>query len=78
LIPVALPTPEFPVYASDLEPEVRQRLEKLSHPRIGEIILHQAVLRLFEALGFDPYISIGLKLRVKLIGLSAGSDIFTR
>ena len=70
-IPIALPTPEYLIYSSDLEPEVRQNLDttwKLSHPRKREIILHQAVLRLFEALGFDTlYISIGRKLKVKLI-----------
>jgi hypothetical protein len=72
-IPIALPTPEYLIYSSDLKPEVRQSLEigyftdKLSHPRIREIIIHQAVLRLFEALGFEPYKSIGRKLKVKLI-----------
>jgi hypothetical protein len=72
-IPIVSPTPEYPIYSSDLKPEVRQRLEtgyftdKLSHPRIREIILHQAVLRLFESLGFEPYLSIGRKLKVKLI-----------
>ncbi len=70
LIPIALPTPEYLIYSSDLKPEVRQSLDttwKLSHPRKREIIIHQAVLRLFEALGFEPYISIGRKLKVKLI-----------
>ena len=70
LIPIALPTPEYLIYSSDLEPEVRQSLDttwKLSHHRKREIIIHQAVLRLFEALGFEPYISIGRKLKVKLI-----------
>ncbi len=75
LIPIALPTPEYPIYSSDLKPEVRQNLDTfwkghLSHTRIREHILHQAVLRLFEALGFDDthvYISIGRKLKVKFI-----------
>jgi hypothetical protein len=70
LIPIALPTPEYLIYSSDLEPEVRHSLDttwKLSHPRKREIIIHQAVLRLFEALGFEPYISIGRKLKVKFI-----------
>src|SRR5262245_31638505 len=69
LISIALPTPEYLIYSSDLKPEVRQRLEpgyftnNLSHPRIREIIIHQAILRLFEALGFEPYLSIGRKLK---------------
>lgn len=65
-IPIALPTPEYLIYASDLKPELIQNLEK-SHPRIRDIIIHQAVLRLFEALGFEPYKSIGRKLKVKLV-----------
>lgn len=69
LIPVASPTPEYAVYASDLEPEVKKALEKIHHPELRRQILHQAVLRLFEAVGIEPYMSIGRKLIVKLIGL---------
>jgi hypothetical protein len=43
-------------------------LEKIHHPELRRLLAHQAVLRLFEALGFEPYISIGRKLVVKLIG----------
>jgi hypothetical protein len=64
-IPIALPTPEYLIYASDLKPEVRQQLQKIHNL---DVILHQAVLRLFEAVGFAyTYISIGRKLIVKLI-----------
>lgn len=68
-IPIALPTPEFHVYASDLKPEIKYNLEKLHHPEIIRIVLHHAVLRLFEAVGFqhEAYIRIGRKLIVKLI-----------
>src|SRR5918996_1447584 len=47
LIPVASPTPEYVIYTSDLEPEVKRALEKI-HPELRRQILHQAVLRLFE------------------------------
>jgi hypothetical protein len=68
-IPVANPTPEFLVYSSDLKLEVRQALEKIRHPTTKNTVLHQAVLRLFEAVGFAfAYNSIGRKLIVKLIG----------
>jgi hypothetical protein len=68
-IPVAIPTPEYLIYASDLKPEVKEALEKIHHPDTKRIVLHQAVLRLFEAVGFAyTYISIGRKLVVKLIG----------
>jgi hypothetical protein len=67
LIPVASPTPEYVIDASDLEPETKRALEKF-HPELLRQILHQAVLRLFEALGIEPYMSIGPKLIVKLIG----------
>jgi hypothetical protein len=67
-IPIALPTPEYLIYASDLRPEVRQQLQKIQHPDTMRVILHQAVLRLFEAVGFAyTYVSIGRKLAVKLI-----------
>lgn len=66
-IPIALPTPEYAIYISDLKPEVRWHLEKLSHPRYKETVLHQAVLRLFDALGIESHKSIGRKLIVKLI-----------
>ncbi len=68
MIPIALPTPEYLVYASDLKPEIRVNLEKL-HPELQRQVLHQAVLRLFEAIGFAEfaYLSIGQKLIVKLI-----------
>jgi hypothetical protein len=77
LIPIAKPAPEYLIYSSDLKPEVRKNLEdgiwgQLSHHRLREIILHQAVLRLFESLGFEPYLSIGRKLKVKLIENSNG------
>jgi hypothetical protein len=68
-IPVADPTPEFLIYSSDLKLEVRQALEKIRHPATKTTVLHQAVLRLFEAVGFAyAYNSIGRKLIVKLIG----------
>jgi ribosome biogenesis protein Nip4 len=65
-IPVASPTPEYFIYTSDLKPEVREALEEI-HPELRRQVLHQAVLRLFEAVGIEPYISIGRKLSVKLI-----------
>ena len=67
LIPVASPTPEFVIDTSDLEPETKRALEKI-HPELRRQILHQAVLRLFEAVGIEPYLSIGRKLVIKLIG----------
>jgi hypothetical protein len=67
LIPVASPTPEYIIDASDLEPETKRALEKF-HPELRRQILHEAVLRLFEALGTEPYMNIGRKLIVKLIG----------
>lgn len=66
-IPVALPTPEYVIDLSDLRPEVRRALEKL-HPAQRSLLAHQAVLRLFEAIGIEPYNSIGRKLIVKLVG----------
>lgn len=66
-IPVAEPTPEYLIHLSDLKPEVRGALEKI-HPELRRLLAHQAVLRLFEAVGFEPYISIGRKLIVKVIG----------
>jgi hypothetical protein len=65
-IPIAFPTPEYLVYASDLKPEVERELKKIPL-ELRRLILHQAVLRLFEALGVEPYISIGRKLIVKFI-----------
>jgi hypothetical protein len=67
LIPVASPTPEYIIYVSDLEPETKRALEKF-HPELLRQILHQAVLRLFEAVGIEPYMIFGRKLIVKLIG----------
>ena len=67
-IPIAQPTPEYLIHLSDLKPEVMRALEKIHHPELRRLLAHQAVLRLFEALGFEPYISIGRKLVVKLIG----------
>lgn len=67
-IPVAEPTPEYLIHLSDLKPEVRGALEKIHHPELRRLLAHQAVLRLFEAVGIEPYISIGRKLNVKLIG----------
>jgi hypothetical protein len=67
-IPVAEPTPEYLIHLSDLKPEVRGALEKIHHPELRRLLAHQAVLRLFEAVGIDPYISIGRKLVIKLIG----------
>ncbi len=67
-IPVADPTPEYVIHALDLKPEVRIRLEKIHHSELRRLILQQAVLRLFEAVGIQPYISIGRKLIVKLTG----------
>jgi hypothetical protein len=66
-IPIAKPTPEFPICLSDLKPEVRKVLE-FYHPELTRLLVQQAVLRLFEAVGIEPYISIGRKLVVKLIG----------
>ena len=67
-IPIALPTPEYLIYASDLKPVVRQQLQKIHNLDTMRVILHQAVLRLFESVGFAyTYISIGRKLIVKLI-----------
>lgn len=67
-IPIAQPTPEYLIHLSDLKPEVRGALEKIHHPELRRLLAHQAVLRLFEAVGIEPYISIGRKLIVKLIG----------
>jgi hypothetical protein len=67
-IPIAQPTPEYVIHLSDLKPEVRGALEKIHHPELRRLLAHQAVLRLFEAVGIDPYISIGRKLVIKLIG----------
>ena len=67
-IPIAQPTPEYVIHLSDLKPEVRGALEKIHHPELRRLLAHQAVLRLFEAVGFEPYISIGRKLIVKVIG----------
>lgn len=67
-IPVAEPTPEYLIHLSDLKPEVRGALEKIHHPELRRLLAHQAVLRLFEAVGIEPYISIGRKLIVKVIG----------
>jgi len=67
-IPVAEPTPEYVIHLSDLKPEVRGALEKIHHPELRRLLAHQAVLRLFEAVGIDPYISIGRKLVIKVIG----------
>ena len=67
-IPVAQPTPEYLIHLSDLKPEVMRALEKIHHPELRRLLAHQAVLRLFEAVGIEPYISIGRKLNVKLIG----------
>jgi hypothetical protein len=67
-IPVAKPTPEYLIHTSDLKPEVKQALEKIRHPNNKRVVLHESVLRLFEAVGFAyTYISIGRKLVVKLI-----------
>lgn len=67
-IPVAKPTPEFQIDMLDLKPEVRAALKKIHHPELRRLLAHQAVLRLFEAVGIEPYIGIGRKLVVKLIG----------
>jgi len=67
LIPVASPTPEYAIFASDLGEETQRALEKF-HPGLRRQILHQAVLRLFEALGIESYLSIGRKLIITLIG----------
>ena len=67
-IPIALPTPEYVIYAPDLKPEVRRALEKIHHRELRRLVLQQAVLRLFEAVGIEPYTRIGRKLIVKLIG----------
>jgi hypothetical protein len=67
-IPVAHPTPEYVIHLSDLKPEVKGALEKIHHLELRRLLAHQAVLRLFEAVGIDPYISIGRKLLIKLIG----------
>ena len=67
-IPFAHPTPEYLIEVSDLKPEVRGALEKIHHPELRRLLAHQAVLRLFEAVGIEPYISIGRKLVIKLIG----------
>jgi hypothetical protein len=66
-IPIAIPTPEYLIYSSDLKPEVKRALKEIHHSELRRLILHQAVLRLFEALGIEPYISIGRKLIVKFI-----------
>jgi hypothetical protein len=66
-IPIALPTPEYLIHTSDLTTEVRKALKEIHHPELRRQVLHQAVLRLFEAVGIEPYISIGRKLIVKLI-----------
>jgi hypothetical protein len=67
-IPVAEPTPEYLIHLSDLKPEVMRALQKIHHPELRRLLVHQAVLRLFEAVGIEPYISIGRKLIVKVIG----------
>lgn len=68
LIPIAEPVPEYLIQASDLKFEVRQALRKIHHPELRRIVLHRAVLRLFEAIGIEPYLRIGRRLVVKLIG----------
>lgn len=68
LIPIAEPVPEYLIQASDLKLEVRQALRKIHHPELRRIVLHRAVLRLFEAIGIEPYLRIGRRLVVKLIG----------
>jgi hypothetical protein len=67
-IPIARPTPEYVIHLSDLKPEVKGALEKIHHLELRRRLAHQAVLRLFEAVGIDPYISIGRKLVIKVIG----------
>jgi hypothetical protein len=67
-IPVAQPTPEYVIHLSDLKPEVKGALEKIHHLELRRLLAHQAVLRLFESVGIDPYISIGRKLVIKVIG----------
>jgi hypothetical protein len=66
-IPIASPTPEYLIYVSDLKPQVKRALEEIHHPELRRLVLHQVVLRLFEAVGIEPYISIGRKLNVKLV-----------
>jgi hypothetical protein len=60
LIPIAIPAPEFQIQASDLNLEVKQALAKIHHPELKRLVLHQAVLRLFESIGIEPYIRIGI------------------
>lgn len=67
LIPIAEPVPEYLIYASDLKFEVVQALRNIHHPKLLGLVLHQAVLRLFESIGVEPYISISRRLIVKLI-----------
>jgi hypothetical protein len=67
-IPIADPTPEYAIHISDLKPEVRRALEKIPHAELKRLLAHQAVLKLFEAVGIEPYTSIGRKLTVKFIG----------
>jgi hypothetical protein len=67
-IPIAKPTPDYIIHLSDLKPEVKGALEKIHHLELRRLLAHQAVLRLFEAVGIDPYISIGRKLVIKIIG----------
>jgi hypothetical protein len=67
-IPVAQPTSDYVIYLSDLKPEVKGALEKIRHLELRRLLAHQAVLRLFEAVGIDPYISIGRKLVIKVEG----------
>lgn len=68
LIPIAIPVPEYLIQASDLKTDVMQALRKIHHPELKRLVLHQSVLRLFEAIGINPYISIGRRLVVRLIG----------
>jgi hypothetical protein len=67
-VPIARPTPEYVIHLSDLKPEVKGALEKIHHLELRRRLAHQAVLRLFEAVGIDPYISIGRKLVIKVEG----------
>jgi hypothetical protein len=67
-IPIAKPSPEFVINASDLSPKVIEELEvRISDPSTFRYILKQAAGRVFENLDFDYYhLNVARNLRVRI------------
>jgi hypothetical protein len=67
-IPIAKPSPEFVINASDLSPKVIEELEvRIDNPSTLSYILKQAAGRVFENLDFDYYhLSVARNLRVRI------------